>query len=201
MSRIYEVERKFCFAFANISRFHHNKGAVPFTSIVFKGSTGQQDIYYDTKAYDLDKHMVWVRLRDGHWEAKTLRAGSHERATYEEVKGRQGIVRMLRDLGMANWKEKEQVPGNFGLSKIVEFATARRTYKVDGKFTVVLDTTDFGHAVGEVELIGNDGIKCHEEIDDFISKHRWFFETAGTVKSKMRAYWDAFPRGSELVQE
>lgn len=40
----------------------------------------------------------------------------------------------------------------FGLGEMCRFETHRRSFVADEKYTVVLDKTDFGHTVGEIEL-------------------------------------------------
>ena len=45
---------------------------------------------------------------------------------------------------------------NFGLDLISRFRTTREVYRTDEKFLVMLDATDFGHWVGEVELLSGE---------------------------------------------
>lgn len=43
----------------------------------------------------------------------------------------------------------------------------------------MLDVTDFGHAVGEVELLAEDAERAHEEIAGFVEGYGWFFGGGG----------------------
>ncbi|KAK6346548.1 hypothetical protein TWF696_006672 [Orbilia brochopaga] len=192
MNHVYEVERKFLFTFANATKFHFNKGAPPFASLVFNGLRTQHDCYYDTESYELDKHNIWARLRNGNWQIKRLKSGIHEKATYEEFEGYQSLINLMRHSGLKEWKDLNA--GDTILQKIADFKTERKSYTVNDKFKVVLDSTNFGHEVGEVELKGVNYERCGREVDEFMAEHQWFFDRAGPVKGKLKAYWEIFPR-------
>ncbi|RGB26644.1 hypothetical protein C1646_720549 [Rhizophagus diaphanus] len=60
---------------------------------------------------------------------------------------------------------------------------------------MVLDTADFGHSVGEIELI----VESQDKVQDaekrialFMKEHDWFFETDGIVMGKLLAYISRF---------
>ena len=61
----------------------------------------------------------------------------------------------------------------------------------DRKFSVVLDVTDFGHEVGEVEVMAEEAHadKAHGEIETFLKRYPWFFDTRGP-RGKWTAYFD-----------
>ena len=80
---------------------------------------------------------------------------------------------------------------DFGLDAIADFETHRRTFLADGRFTVVLDVTDFGHRVGEVELMAEDAERAHREIGAFLEKYAWFFDTS-RPQGKLTAYFEKF---------
>ena len=63
----------------------------------------------------------------------------------------------------------------------------------DREFSVVLDVTDFGHEVGEVEVMAEEGgaEKAHGEIESFLKRYPWFFDTR-SPKGKLTAYFDVF---------
>src|SRR5690606_12893093 len=95
---------------------------------------------------------------------------------------------------------------DFGLDLFCQFGTKRETYLVDGKFSVMLDETTFGHASGEVEVEVDVDIadgerkevaieKAHADIKEFLDKYSWFFRAGGDQKpkGKLTAYFDAFP--------
>ena len=74
---------------------------------------------------------------------------------------------------------------------MAEFVTTRVSFLADDRFTVVLDATDFGHTVGEVELMAEDAEKAHADIDAFLKEYAWFFDTSNP-KGKLTAYFDKF---------
>ena len=80
---------------------------------------------------------------------------------------------------------------DFGLDAMAEFETRRLTFLADHKFTIVLDFTNFGHEVGEVELMAEDAGKAHADIDGFVREYAWFFDMTNP-KGKLRAYFDKF---------
>lgn len=71
------------------------------------------------------------------------------------------------------------------------FETHRLTLLADGKFTVVLDFTDFGHVVGEVELMAEDAERAHGDVEAFLKEYAWFFDTVNP-KGKLTAYFEKF---------
>ncbi|KAL2036471.1 hypothetical protein N7G274_010806 [Stereocaulon virgatum] len=73
---------------------------------------------------------------------------------------------------------------SFGLEKTCQFETHRRSFLADGKFTVALDETDFGHSAGEVELLAEDEKKAHADIDVFLARYAWLFDCS-TPKGKL----------------
>lgn len=80
---------------------------------------------------------------------------------------------------------------DFGLDAMAGFETHRLTLLADGKFTVVLDFTDFGHVVGEVELMAEDAERAHGDIEAFLKEYAWFFDTE-KPKGKLTAYFEKF---------
>ena len=60
---------------------------------------------------------------------------------------------------------------SFGLEKTYQFKTHRRSFLADGKFTIVLDKTDFRHLASEVELLAKDEKKAHADIDIFLARY------------------------------
>lgn len=125
------------------------------------------------------------------FEAKNRLAGTYNRSTFDELTDpkaiRAQIQRYLPDARV----EKE----NFGLDIFAQLVTTRQVYVADERFTVVLDQTDFGHSVGEVELEAEDAEKAHRDIDAFLKKYSWFCES-GSVEGKLSAYFRL--RGDKL---
>ncbi|KAL9128712.1 MAG: hypothetical protein Q9175_007469, partial [Cornicularia normoerica] len=162
-----------------------------------------RDTYYDSHD-KLSNAGLWLRKRHLHcdpahrgnlpggtleWEAKLRkRGGSFLRSTFSETKDRSQILELVRlrlpDLS-AGFED------NFGLDAMAEFETHRLSFLADERFTVVLDATDFGHGVGEVELMAEDAEKAHADIDAFVKQYAWFFDTSNP-KGKLTAYFDKF---------
>lgn len=70
----------------------------------------------------------------------------------------------------------------------------REVYRADKRFSVMLDQTDFGHAVGEVEVLARDAEAAEKEIGEFIERYKWFFGH-GKQKGKIAAYLEKFGPG------
>ena len=75
---------------------------------------------------------------------------------------------------------------NFGLMILADFSTIRRSWIADDEFTLVLDHTDFGHTVGEVELEVDvrvrdetQAMEVMREMDSriarFLDRYKWAF--------------------------
>ena len=117
-----------------------------------------------------------------------MHGGTILRSTFSETKDRNQI----RELVRTHFPDPSRDFHNqFGLGVMAEFKTHRLTYLADGKFTVVLDCTDFGHSVGEVELMAEDAEKAHKDIDAFFEEYAWFFDTS-KPKGKLTAYFEKF---------
>ena len=70
---------------------------------------------------------------------------------------------------------------------------AKEEEEGDREFSVVLDVTDFGHEVGEVEVMAEEAgaEKAHGEIESFLKRYPWFFDTR-RPKGKLTAYFEMF---------
>lgn len=115
-----EVERKFrCLAVSNLL---HQHGVPAFQSIEYRGKKSFHDIYYDDVGF-LSSKGVWVRQRDGHWQAKIRRGGDYNNSKFEELSGRVAISRYLSQL---SWSNKNIQDETFGLSQMAAFTTQRQ---------------------------------------------------------------------------
>ncbi|KAF8475923.1 CYTH-like domain-containing protein [Kalaharituber pfeilii] len=188
---------------------------------------------------------IWLRTRNGVWEAKVTvptgergggqaHAGGYRKVAYEEHSASHSggfgrIVEMVRARGVKGWNPNQSPnpdgaraePGSKsmaadGLITICDFVTDRRAFQADGRFEVVLDSMDFGHHVGEVELLVAhnenkvdepvDGPEhdpgtyvqrlmqqAHADITQFMREYMWFFESGEKgvkPKGKMTAYFE-----------
>lgn len=197
---VLEVEQKFSWVLRNLNVVKSNGGNPPFNRIGSMNTQLFRDTYYDSQQ-KLSSTGLWVRKRmyfnvsepskaiGAHtWEAKqAVKGSSFNRSTFKET----------RDVHLIRQMVSERVPWClgpsecFGLSQLCQFQTSRHTFIADQKFTVVLDSTDFGHSVGEVELLAEDADKAHDEIDAFLDRYAWFFDRL-KPKGKLTAYFEKF---------
>ena len=130
-----------------------------------------------------------------------MRNGSFLRSTFVEIKDPSQIRELLRrhfpDPDDRSNRDEFQ-HNNFGLNPIAAFETKRVTLvakekKDEREFSVVLDVTDFGHEVGEVEVMAEEAgaEKAHGEIERFLKRYPWFFDTR-SPKGKLTAYFEMF---------
>ncbi|MCJ1227833.1 hypothetical protein MMC12_004492 [Toensbergia leucococca] len=182
-----EVEQKFSFCVSKLAKFKANLGNPPFRQRSKVEEKNFQDVYYDSNNV-LSKNGIWLRLRGCDWELKRRVSGSFAKSTFEEVTDRAEIKKEVR------WYFPgcPSIDDNFGLNEICRFSNLRQSWDVDKKFRVILDKTDFGHTVGEVEhLAAKDPEKAHADIDDFMLKYAWFFDRKNP-KGKLTAYFENY---------
>ena len=120
---------------------------VPFQSIRSLGRHVIHDVYYD-RSNILSSAGVWVRQRNGQWEAKVKRGGNFTNSRFEELSDPRAISQRIKSLTGFTYAEQDK----FGLQRIATLSTTRNAWIADHEFKIVLDTMDFGHTVGEVEL-------------------------------------------------
>lgn len=211
-----EVERKFVCNHDLKEKFRNNQGFPAFQSINHLGHSAFEDVYFDHKT-SLIARGIWLRKRNGHWQAK-IRTDAEGRemdftnTRFEELSEPTEILRVIRKYNdgvrFLPGQGGESSGGGNGLEPIARYTTYRDTWKVNGKFEVVFDRTDFGHWVGEVELqevieLGDgdgdgDGdaqarkqaraAKLDAEIEGFIKTHAWAFSAEKPV-GKLSAYF------------
>lgn len=164
---------------------------------------------------------------DSGWQAKVRRGGHFTNSQFEELSTRAEIVALLSDLqantsdgttatAMSTPRESyvrqnddALVPidvnaPTFGMPVWARFVTFREQWLADSAFKVVFDRTDFGHAVGEVELeqavlvddeaIGGAtslraaSIKMDGRVEEFMRRYAWAFPATHPV-GKLSAYF------------
>ncbi|EFX01723.1 adenylate cyclase [Grosmannia clavigera kw1407] len=189
-SNILEVERKF--RGLAVSELTQHGGVPSFQNLRQLPMQTIHDTYYDHDNI-LSAAGAWVRLRNGVWQAKISKGGGFLNSRFEEFYGAQDIadrVRHITGWDLAETKESE----NFGLLPLAEFETRRRAWTANSDFQIVLDSMDFGHEVGEVELqhtltfdIDEESEAAHEKrkaqvmqqmderIVDFMRTYSWAF--------------------------
>lgn len=229
---VLEVERKFAPTATSIRQLDLNTGEPPFESVVRNGVTCFEDTYYDTPNDTLSRAGVWVRRREklergarpfaGHdragphavsWEAKVRVGGDFINSAFREITDAHEISAVLGALVPGSELDADHGPRGGRVRTMARFVTDRTGYLIDGKFTVVIDVTDFGHTVGEVELERNADGALHEgggkapaiaamdeEIDGFMMRFLWAFP-AGKPVGKLTAYFDRKTASGRLLHE
>jgi len=210
-----EVERKFRALACQPPLLVANSGNPPFQSLKFLGTRTFRDVYYDNNDDNksgaiLSNAGVWVRQRSGKWQAKIKRGGTYRDSRFEEIESAEEIADCVRrclstTLGSKMPQLQIHESNNFGLSPIASLTTVRQGWKADDAFQIVLDSTDFGHVVGEVELEREVEVEIEEEkrqqklhsittdmdqqIAEFMTKYSWAFQP-GIPKGKLSAYFE-----------
>ncbi|KAL8726077.1 MAG: hypothetical protein Q9166_006956 [cf. Caloplaca sp. 2 TL-2023] len=186
--RLLEVESKFSFKPSLIATLRANRGNPAFKRLEYLGTNNFTDTYYDHQDI-LSSHGIWLRQRMNDtsttFQAKIRVSGNFMRSTFEETTDQKMIADLIRHhLPQFNAEEH-----SFGLGILARFTTTRQDFRANEKFAVVLDYTDFGHSVGEVELMAENEAEAeaHQEIDDFMARYPWFF-MKGKPMGKLEAY-------------
>ena len=94
-----EVERKFQCNRQSIERFRANRGVPAFRSLDYLGRSSFEDIYFDREK-TLSARGIWVRKRNGHWQAKVRQGGSFANSQFEEVSNPGEIAQMILKLNV-----------------------------------------------------------------------------------------------------
>ena len=195
-----EVERKF--RSLAVEDLVANTGQPPFKIVRALPQRTIHDVYYDDSSGSLIKAGIWVRRRNGSWEAKVKKGGDFINSMFEELSGPDFVRRCVQDVTGKDASEKDF----FGLDPIATLSTVRQSWIADGEFKIVFDAMNFGHTVGEVELQEDfhfsETAKASEEhqirekmaemdkrIEVFMDRYRWAFRP-GVPKGKLMAYFE-----------
>jgi adenylate cyclase class IV len=164
-----------------------------------KGTVTFVDWYFDTADHYLTTRDCWLRFREkegkGRWELKRGRGQNSSSTVYQESEGEEAVSIALSIVPETTSKsisledkefdgfEAPKIPVDaiHGLVPFCRLETRRSSWKVDPDDTkndlsglaVDLDTTNTGHAVGEVEtVVSNDSevLQAKERVQDLITK-------------------------------
>lgn len=192
---VIEVERKFC---STGPATFLTGGHPPFQSLTYHGSRTFADKYFD-HGHLLRSAGIYIRRRDDCWEAKVKQGGDYVNSQFEETTCLSKIAAYARKIAGVEGRVNSEK--NFLLDKVADFKTRRHSWTANGKFKIVVDTTDFGHTVGEVELERELNTKAEskndlvclvemdQEIVDFMKMYPWAFPAA-EPKGKLTAYFE-----------
>ena len=185
--RLLEVESKFAFKPSLVATLQSNGGLPAFRQLETLGTNNITDTYFDTQDV-LSRNGIWLRQRMDNkstiLEAKIRVSGDFTRSTFEETTDQN----LIRDLVRQHVPQYSEEKANLGLDVLAKFVTMWQAFRADDKFAIMLDHTDFGHSVGEVELMAEDEDAAHREIDRFMARYPWFFEE-GSIEGKLAAYF------------
>lgn len=204
---------------SSVRQLDQNTGEPPFKSVIHKGVTCFEDTYYDTPKDNLSIAGVWIRRRKKFecerlrfapiepasphhvsWEAKVRVGGDFINSAFRDITDVQEILTILSNLVPGAELDAQHGPRGGQMRELARFVTNRTGYVVDGKFTVVIDVTDFGHTIGEVELEKDaSDASCEgrtltiaaidEEVGGFMRRFIWAFPSGNPV-GKLTAYFD-----------
>jgi thiamine-triphosphatase len=187
-----EVERKF--AGLTTSTLHKRGGIPHFRSLQYVGQQTFRDIYFDRHDM-LSGNGLWLRQRNGEWQMKIRKGGDRVNSKFQETSDVNAITTAVQSVS----SKTVRAENCFGLRVLADIPFTRQTWIADTDFKVVLDQTEFGHTVGEVEL----EVELDREDEDraqsvmhemdsriaqFLNRYRWAFSDAAPV-GKLSAYF------------
>jgi len=187
-----EVERKF--SRLRVYPLSATGGYPGFQTLLYLGNKTFCDTYFDDRKL-LSSSGTWVRQRNGSWESKIRQDGNYNNSQFREIQNLDEIRRHVHSIT----KISQPASNAFGLTKTAEIITHREAWKADDRFKIVLDRTDFGHMVGEVELEAKVTMSSEEErrrlgnlldseIASFMQRYSWAFDP-GPAVGKLTAYF------------
>jgi len=162
-----EIERKFIVP----DNYHERLTAHGF-QIQQEFDEVLMDKYYDTHEHALINEDHWLRQRNGDWELKYPvgldghNQGStlyHETTCIEEIMTR---LRPILKVEEGSTTNLQTLLEKTYLKSFAQLETKRKCYSRDDKVNIVIDATDWGHSVGEIEIIVMD----HDHITEATSK-------------------------------
>ncbi|XP_022091919.1 thiamine-triphosphatase-like [Acanthaster planci] len=171
-----EIERKFTVSVDTETKLTQSGGTCVLVETM-------KDSYFDSDQLILTMADHWLRRRNGKWELKVPLSGwptnkynaSETCTKYSEITNEQEIVANLCAIinaktdvdkhdKMTHSSEEETHSAKEDLSlekclienalmPFAQFTTYRKTYSMGGGILVVVDQTDFGYSVGEIEMM------------------------------------------------
>jgi len=183
IGEVVEVEQRFPFG-AETENNLIKAGASLISEKSFK------DDYMDTKDYRLTGADHWLRLRDGVWQLKypsPVQLSNNAAAEYIECEKEETIHETISSLLSTDNDDDttEGVSALEALSKanlhsICSFETRRKKFHLDG-VVIDLDSTCYGFAIGEMEVLVQKTGNCEEDAN----KHRQALESIRRVADKL----------------
>ncbi|OJD09858.1 hypothetical protein AJ78_08894 [Emergomyces pasteurianus Ep9510] len=135
--RLEVVERKFLVTPAAVSSLRYNGEGSGFTSHGSLGNQTTHDTYYDKNGLLFSKG-VYVRRRNGHWEAKIRAGGNFINSSFMEVDGNDAVKEIIK-CNLIHARDSHSIEEM--LEPCAAFVTERESWRIDGRFRVDVDTT------------------------------------------------------------
>jgi len=136
----------------------------------FLGTKVFTDVYYDNKTYDITRQDIWLRSREGKFEAKVSigeNPGVGDR--YNEIENDEEIKKLLHMESSGDLKELLEI-NNY--TPFCVCKTARKKYKKEG-FNIDIDAAEFKDGFKfeqmEVELMVEDESKAEEAAQKIVN--------------------------------
>lgn len=190
-----------------MNRLKANSGSPAFGSLECLGQSTFTDTYFDDPVSTLSTQGVWVRQRGTDWQAKIRQGGDYTNSQFQELSCPDEIGRMIKSYNI-QYSGPALLLGSdksFGLKSMAQFTTIREGWKADKKFKIVLDRTDYGHAVGEVKLELEMEMESNKKKNNDENEKLWAAERQGMatqmdrqIETFMQKYSWAFPDGKAV---
>lgn len=212
-----EIERKFTPTSSALALLRANAGTPPFTKLAYLGQHTLNDTYFDKDGIFL-RQGIYVRLRNSSWEVKVTNHGANNQAenlgkegceAFTEYTNLVAICRLVRGTLQsikcgAQLAQEEARTGHDEddcildeLNPIAKIHAKRDEWDIDG-FRVVIDETQWGYCIGEVELTRtvseDERVTAAKDMDEdimaFMEEHPDVF-SGGKERpmGKLSAYW------------
>lgn len=122
------------------------------------------DVYFDDSNYSLTRSDYWLRKRNGIWQLKSKSCedsdnipGSNLSSKYQETEDTELILNFVsRILGCEDCPSLESLTTEYKCEPFAEFSTRRKKFKMADGVGIDLDETDYGHRIGEIEVMVED---------------------------------------------
>lgn len=130
-----------------------------------------KDTYFDTGDYNLMKEDFWLRLRNGDWELKyPVDTHPDGNTLYHETSNQEDILIKIKPLVVLDENKINNNLGDLVINNILhQFAcidSKRQCFQdVDKSINIVVDSTDWGFVVGEIEIIVQHKSQVPEAVD------------------------------------
>jgi adenylate cyclase class IV len=145
-----EIEKKFLLT--------PDQEAALLTDAEELGQKVVEDIYFDTKTYDLTTHNQWLRKRDGAFELKTsLKTNTNSQSGAVYFRELTIPEEIADELGLSGGAALERELERGNIQPFMTVITNRTSYQKQG-FHIDIDTATYGdssftYAVAEIELL------------------------------------------------